>query len=312
MTYAIENLSVAILMGVYNGERYLSEQLDSIKYQTHTNWRLVISDDGSNDKTASVIEAVTSKWDGQAADIRKGPGNGFCTNFLTMACDPDIKADYFAFSDQDDVWLPHKLEVAIKHIEASGYADQPYVYCSRTYYVGEDLKPYGMSPLFVYPRTFRNALIQSIAGGNTMVFNKAAKELIEQVGVVPAVSHDWWLYQLVTGAGGYVYYDPIPQILYRQHENALIGGNSSIKDKFRRLIMAIRGEFRSWNNQNLIALNMARPYLNHSSHEILDLFIRLRDSTLKNRFRMIEVCGLYRQTWRGTISLLLAAALKKI
>lgn len=299
-------------MGAYNGAKYIGEQLQSIANQTHPNWRLIVSDDGSTDGTRAHIDRHTDGWQDGQVEVRQGPKKGFCQNFLSMACDPTIEADYYAFSDQDDVWLPEKLEVAIAHIEKKARPVEPYLYCGRTTYVKENLKPYAQSPHFVYPRSFRNALIQSIAGGNTMVFNGAAKELIEKAGPVPAVSHDWWLYQLITGAGGRVYYDPDSYILYRQHEDALIGGNNSIKDRLERVTMVFRGQFRAWSDQNIEALNQARHCLNQNAEEILDLFIRLRDSTFSRRFRMLEVCGLYRQTWRGTISLLLAAALKKI
>jgi len=304
--------SVAILMGVYNGKNYINEQLASIAQQTHKNWCLFISDDGSTDDTPSLVNRFKQVWKENQIVVRQGPRKGFCQNFLAMACDSSIEADYFAFADQDDVWLPEKLSVAVKHIENNAQLQEPYLYCGRTTYVKDDLKPYTQSPLFVYPRTFRNALIQSIAGGNTMVFNRAAKKLIEKAGLVPAVSHDWWLYQLITGAGGRVHYDETSYILYRQHENALVGGNNSIKDRLERIWLVFRGQFREWNSQNIQALNQARHCLNQNAQEILDLFIRLRDSSFSHRFRMLEVCGLYRQTWRDTVSLMLAATIKKI
>jgi hypothetical protein len=106
-----------------------------------------------------------------------------------MACDPGIKADYYAFCDQDDVWLAAKLAVAIRNISENQKETLPYLYCSRTTYVNEKLKRIGCSRLFAFPRTFRNALIQSIAGGNTMVFNQATKGLLERVGPVKHPFH---------------------------------------------------------------------------------------------------------------------------
>lgn len=299
-------------MGVYNGAKYIGEQLESIANQTHKNWRLIISDDGSTDGTPTHVERHTNGWQNGQVEVRQGPKKGFCQNFLSMACDPGIEADYYAFADQDDVWLPEKLEVAIRHIEKHAQLMEPYLYCGRTSYVRDNLKPYAQSPLFVYPRTFRNALVQSIAGGNTMVFNRAAKKLIEKAGLVPAVSHDWWLYQLITGAGGRVHYDQDSYILYRQHEDALIGGNNSIINKLERIIMVFRGQFRTWINQNITSLEQASGCLNHGAQEILDIFKRLRGSNIKHRLRMLEVCGLYRQTWRGTISLFIAAFINKL
>jgi hypothetical protein len=74
------------------------------------------------------------------------------------------------------VWLPEKLSVAIEHIARESFPGQLYAYGGRTTYTDENLKPIGLSPLFVFPITFRNALIHSIAGGNTMVFNQASKK----------------------------------------------------------------------------------------------------------------------------------------
>ena len=303
---------VAILMGTMNGARFLPEQLDSLAAQTHQNWLLIASDDGSTDDTLRILKAYQAKWPVGKLIIREGPKRGFCTNFQSMACDPSIRADYYAFCDQDDVWLPAKLDVALQNIAQNQEEKVPYVYCGRTSYVNESLKKIGCSPLFAFPRTFRNALIQSIAGGNTMVFNQESKALFEKVGVVCHPSHDWWLYQLATGSGGIVYYDTQPQVRYRQHKNALVGGNHSLCARLRRMRMVFNGQFRCWSDQVILALDLATPLLTHGSKETLDLFRKMRDAKIRDRFRLMEVAGLYRQTWRGTISLIVAALFGKI
>lgn len=306
---------VAILMGTMNGQRFLAEQLDSLAAQTHQNWVLIASDDGSTDDTVRILKAYQAKWPAGKLIIKEGPKQGFCVNFLSMACDPRIKADYYAFCDQDDVWLPSKLKVALKNIDAHQIrcdVTLPYLYCGRTTYVSEKLEQIGASPLFVFPPSFRNALIQSIAGGNTMVFNQKVKDMLERVGVVDVPSHDWWLYQLTSAADGLVHYDHVPQILYRQHSRAMTGGNSSVQAKLKRLGMLMQGRFFHWTNQNLVALDRARGEMSKGNSDILALFVTLRDAKLKDRFRLLEVCGLYRQTWGGTISLVFAALLKKL
>jgi glycosyltransferase involved in cell wall biosynthesis len=303
---------VAILMGTMNGARFLPEQLDSLAAQTHQNWVLIASDDGSTDDTLRILKVYQAKWPAGKLIIKEGPKQGYCVNFLSMACDPVIKANYYAFCDQDDVWLPAKLDVALQNIAQNQEENIPYVYCGRTSYVNENLKKIGCSPLFAFPRTFRNALIQSIAGGNTMVFNQSAKNALEQVGVVQHPSHDWWIYQLVSGVGGIVFYDQTPQVLYRQHRDALVGGNSTVRARLERISMVFKGEFRRWSDQNVAILCAAKPLLTHGSKETLELFKKMREARMRDRFRLLEVAGLYRQTWRGTISLLLAALFKKI
>jgi glycosyltransferase involved in cell wall biosynthesis len=303
---------VAILLCTYNGARFLAEQLDSLQAQNHQNWVVIASDDGSTDQTLEVLKQYQTKWPAGKLTIRSGPQKGFCQNFLSLACDPQIKADYYAFCDQDDVWLPGKLGAALANIIANKSDDVPYLYCGRTKYVTENLKPCGMSPLFVFPPSFRNALVQSIAGGNTMVFNQPAKNLIEKVGVVNVPSHDWWVYQLISGVEGVVFYDKVPQLLYRQHEFALIGGNNSFPAKMKRIWMLLQGRFKDWNAQNITVLHQIKHLLVKNHQEILSMFEVLRGARLKDRFRLMEVCGLYRQTRRGTINLYLAVLMNKV
>lgn len=306
---------VAILMGTMNGARFLPEQLDSLQAQTHQKWVLIASDDGSTDDTLRILKAYQAKWPAGKLIIKEGPKQGFCVNFQSMACDPSIQADYYAFCDQDDVWLPNKLEVAVGNIAAHQVhkgVTLPYLYCGRTSYVSEKLEPIGISPLFVFPAKFRNALVQSIAGGNTMAFNQETKLALEKVGMVDVPSHDWWLYLLVSGIGGEVYYDKVPQILYRQHDDSIVGENRSFTSKCFRAYTLLRGRFRNWNTKNIEALCVVKCMLAEDNQEILRLFKLLRSAKLIDRFRLIEVCGLYRQTWRGTMTLYLAALLKKI
>ena len=114
------------------------------------------------------------------------------------------------------MWYKDKLERALTWL-ATVPADVPALYCGRTELVSDDGRSYGFSPLFTRPIAFRNAIIQSLGGGNTMVFNKAAKRLLETTGKLEVVLHDWWMYQLVSAVGGAIHYDPQPTLKYRQH-----------------------------------------------------------------------------------------------
>lgn len=299
-------------MGTYNGEAYLAEQLLSIENQSHKNWRLIISDDGSTDGTLDIAKAFQDSWGKNKLEIRQGPKLGFCKNFLSLATDPTIKADFYAFADQDDVWMVDKLKIALDYFNTANSVDWPRVYCGRTQIVDEDLKFLGYSPLFSLPRSFRNALVQSIAGGNTMVFNQGAKALLEKAGLLTVVSHDWWVYQLIKGAGGVVFYDPEPTILYRQHDSALVGSNSNIKAKIGRFSFALNGRFKQWNSINYEALLSVFTLLSKDNQDILTTFGKFRGGKLKDRIRLLEVCGLYRQTWQGTLSLWFATLINKI
>jgi len=303
---------VAILMGTFNGQRFLPKQLDSIRQQTHTNWELHISDDGSTDDTPNTIKAASLKWPDCRVSLRSGPQKGFVTNFLSLACDNNIQADYYAFSDQDDVWELDKLERALRWLQTVP-ADKPAMYCSRTRLIDESEQAIGLSPLFKRAPSFKNALVQSIAGANTMVFNGAARDLLMKAGYeIPIVSHDWWVYLVVTGCGGEVFYDSSPSLGYRQHGKNLVGSNVGWAARYRRIIASFNGRFTVWNDINLCALTALHSHLSKESKSTFTNFAQLRRTPSITRLSGILQSGLYRQTLQGNISLIVAALLGKI
>lgn len=302
---------IAILMATYNGSKFLEEQLESIAAQTYKNWGLVVSDDGSSDETLEILRRYETLWGSSKLEVRRGPSKGFAINFLSLACDKSIDADLYTFCDQDDVWLPSKLNAAVELLKEHDMRI-PHLYGGRTMRVDQNLNIIQPSPLFVFPCGFRNALVQSIAGGNTMVFNLAAKRLLESAGIQSVPFHDWWTYLLVSGAGGHVYYDQHQHIFYRQHPNSVIGANSGFMSNLLSLISVVGGSFKKHTDLHLAALNQSRELLCPQSKELLVLFMRWRGGNFLQRVRGIEVCGLYRQTWRGTISLYLAAFFNKL
>ncbi len=307
-----EEPNVAILMCTYNGARFLSEQLDSFEQQTHENWNLIVSDDGSQDETLKILENYSEKWGQGRLKIIIGPQKGFATNFLSLSVRTDITADYYAWSDQDDIWHKDKLQKSLSWLNQSPQ-DIPTLYCGRTQLISEAGITVGYSPKFCRPPHFSNALVQSISGGNTMVFNQAARALLQEAGchlIVP--SHDWWAYQLISGAGGKIHYDSEPLVLYRQHDENLVGGNSSWLARFFRLHMVFKGRFYEWNTQNIHALETMYHRLNKEHQTTLDHFKTIRNQSISHRLFGMRQSGLYRQTLLGNLGLALATLLKKI
>ncbi len=302
---------VAILMCTKNGAAFLDEQLKSIADQTHTNWSLTVSDDGSTDATVNILRRFADSH-AQKTVVRNGPGKGVCANFLSLATDPTIDADYFAFSDQDDLWYKDKLQRALTWL-ATVPADVPALYCGRTELVSDDGRSYGFSPLFTRPIAFRNAIIQSLGGGNTMVFNKAAKRLLETTGNLEVVLHDWWMYQLVSAVGGAIHYDAQPTLKYRQHPDNLIGSNRGWRARMVRIRMMLKGRFRDWNTINIAALQRVPTHLIQPQNRlVLQLFAQARTASLLKRFYYLKRSGVYRQTWLDNIGLLVTTLLKRI
>ena len=298
---------VAILLCTHQAQRFLADQLQSLQAQTWQAWKVWVSDDGSTDQTLNLLQQHQAQWGTDRLHLRPGPCKGSTANFLSLACQPEIEAEYFAFCDQDDLWHPDKLERAVQWLQTVP-ADQPALYCSRTVLVDEHNQTIGHSHLFEHPPGFRNALVQSIAGGNTMVFNRAARELLLAAGpTVEAITHDWWAYMLVTGSGGQVHYDPTPSLRYRQHGQNQFGSNVSVKDQLQRVQQLLHGRYRSWINANLKALLRMRHRFNPENQQVLDGVIHARSRWLGARLVGLYRCRLYRQSRLGQMGLWVAA-----
>jgi len=303
---------VAILMCTMQGQHFLAEQLNSIATQTHPLWVIWASDDGSKDFTHDILEYYQAHWGEDRIAIHEGPAEGSTANFLSLTCRADIDADYFAYADQDDIWESDKLERAVAWLETVP-ADVPALYGSRTQLVDERNQHLGYSPLFRRGAHFRNALVQNIAGGNTMVFNRAARDLLRLAGEdVKAVTHDWWAYMVVTGCGGQVHYDATPTVRYRQHDFNLIGANQSWVARLQRLWLLLQGRFRRWDQANIDSLQNIRHLLTPETRATLDEFEYLRDATVVQRLTRLRRSGLYRQTVLGNLGLIAAALIKRL
>lgn len=316
---------VTILMATYNGAAHLGDQLRSLVEQTHEDWSLVVSDDGSSDGTLEILATFAAGRCAGSIEILDGPSGTACDgasgqheprelatrNFLTMVVGQCRPADYFAFADQDDIWESDKLERAVAWLEACP-AGVPALYCSRTRLMDEGGRVVGMSPRFRKPPSLRNALVQSLAGGNTIVINRAARDVVAAAGVVPVVAHDWWMYLLVTGSGGMIHYDPEPSVLYRQHASNLVGSNRGLAALLSRAHLVWDGGWARWTDRHLAALEAAGDLLTPSSRAMVRRFAELRRGRLSDRWRLLTELGLYRQTWMGQLSLLVAVASKRL
>jgi glycosyltransferase involved in cell wall biosynthesis len=298
---------VAILLGTFNGAAFLPAQLESIRAQAHSEWSLWVSDDGSGDATPRILAEYRRKWGAERLSVRRGPRRGFCANFLALVCAPDIQADYYAFCDQDDLWDADKLARAVGWLRAQP-ADLPALYCGRTRLIDAAGATIGHSPRFARPVGFRNALVQSVAGGNTMVLNGAARALLIEAGPdIDVQTHDWWAYIVVSGCGGHVYYDPAPAVAYRQHGANLVGSNLQLGSRLARARRLLQGRFRDMNDRNLAALARLAHHLTPENRHLLESFAAARRSALWPRLAGLARSGVYCQTGLGNLGLVAAA-----
>lgn len=223
-------MKVVVLMSVWQGARFIEEQLRSILDQLPADGRIIVRDDGSTDGSVARIESIGDP----RIELMRGTNVGFARSFFSLLDAAPDDADVFMLSDQDDVWLPGKIERAVARLQP--YQDRPALYCSRLRLVDERLRPLGLSPAWSRPPSFRNALTENIVFGCTSAVNRPGLLLARQKGELRLVYfHDWWLY-LVISAFGEVVTDPEPTILYRQHGANSVGARRG----WRRYLWGLR------------------------------------------------------------------------
>lgn len=302
---------VAILMATYNGEKYLEEQLHSLEHQTLQNWSLHVSDDGSTDDSLQKIVQFSSQYN-RPVSIYHGPRQGFATNFISLLDNPDIVAEYYAFCDQDDIWEDQKLERAIAAL--SDIPDtQAALYFTRTNYVDANGQPLGNSIRFTHEPCFSNALVQSIGGGNTMVFNRCARELLRRYTEARyVISHDWWIYIAISAVGGRVIYDDFPSVRYRQHGKNEAGQNTSVLARLQRLRTVLAGTYGQWNGAHLKALSHMRLQITQENLRTMDLFAKARSGFSLMRLYCLYKSGVFRRPAWSQLGLYVAALTRKL
>lgn len=231
------NWKVIILLSTFNGSLYLSTFLSSLLSQFYPNWQLLIRDDGSTDNTQEIIKNFASKHPEKVKVVEDNLGNlGPCKSFLYLLT--QAEGDYFMFADQDDVWLPQKIEKTLNkmlELEKAYGKNTPILVHTDLKVVDKNLNPIaesfwkyqGLNPDY---KTLNYLLVQNNITGCTVMVNRALKDLIKTIPE-RAIIHDWWL-GLVASAFGVIDYIPEPLILYRQHESQNTGARKYSLDYF--------------------------------------------------------------------------------
>ncbi|WP_419731045.1 glycosyltransferase family 2 protein [Lichenicola sp.] len=293
---------VAVLLSTYNGARYLPQQIESLLQQSFRSWSLLWRDDGSSDETATLMQAFAE----QAGPCRCPPiqdqdGHvGIAGSFLSLLrrVPPDTIA---AFADQDDIWLPDKLRRGVDALAAVP-KDVPALYCARQRLVDENLAPLGLSPYRGRPGRFPAALTQNVATGCTVMLNPAGVALVAASQAPAGTLHDWWSYLVVSAAGGQLIADPVPVVLYRQHQQNAVGAPHS---PLRRGVMALRrgpDEFMQLFRRHVDGLMAYRHALSPAALRDLEALHRALSGGLLSRLQaMRQVRSLIRQTPAETL-----------
>ncbi|HEX2944788.1 MAG TPA: glycosyltransferase family 2 protein [Clostridia bacterium] len=275
---------VTILMAAYNGEKYISEQIESIIDQSYSNWKLVIQDDCSTDNTCIVAADYVQKYEGKIILFRRSKPSGSAKkNFFDML--KYSGTDYIMTCDQDDVWLPDKIKITVNkmiELERLNRVNLPILIHTDAKVVDSELKVLADS-LFAYQKLdnrrdkLNNLLVQNEITGCTMMINRA---LLEKVKCIPekAIMHDWW-FALLASALGRIGYINEPTVLYRQHDENEVGAKNV--DSFKYIINRI---FSGSSIQSALSdtylqakdfVDTFREQLSEKQLEVIDAYLSL-------------------------------------
>lgn len=221
---------ITILMATYNGEKYIEEQLDSILCQSYCDYKLVVHDDGSNDKTVEIVKKYISLYPDKINLVEDGiktggPRNNF---FHLMRL---VDSPYIMFCDQDDIWLKDKIKNAINacmKMESKVGENIPVLIFSDLIVTDEKLNVISNS-LFKMQKTessmaenINQLVYKNCITGCTMLFNKKALKVSLPTSC-NAIMHDWWVALNVLKNKGAVLFIDSKDIYYRQHGMNSVG-----------------------------------------------------------------------------------------
>lgn len=227
----MNNQTIAILMAAYNGERYVSEQIDSILSQTDTEWHLFIHDDGSSDDTCDILQTFAKRYPTQITLLNYPSQGGAFPNFMSML--EKVDADYYMFCDQDDKWHDDKIEQSMQAMSKAekDVKDQPVVVHCDLRVVDENGKVLASSfwqEAGIHPDMFHTfgQRITNVVTGCTMLFNKSARNVAINRQPQGHPLHDEWVTIRTCAAGGKIVPLFKPLIDYRQHHDNTLGAEA--------------------------------------------------------------------------------------
>ena len=286
-------MKVNILMSTYNGQQFLAEQIRSIQEQSYTDWTLFIRDDGSSDNTKEILKDF-ERQDSRIhlIDSDKSDNLGVIKSFHKLV--NHDRADYYFFSDQDDVWLPNKLELSLK--EAQNYlADLPLMVYMDLKVVNQDLEIMTESMVKSQSHHANTELVQeltenTVTGGVAMI-NHALAEMWQETDDI--LMHDWYLALLASAFGNLVFIDQ-PGELYRQHSDNVLGARTLSK-RFKKWIRPHILFAVYWDlikNSQKQARHLLQMPLSQSNRELIEAFVTIMDKSMLERFRILRKYGL--------------------
>ena len=289
---------IDILMAVYNGEKYLAQQIGSVLSQSETDWHLYINDDCSSDNSFDIASEYAAKHPDRITVSRNAvPSGSACGNFMGML--KNSKSEYVMFSDQDDVWLPDKIKLTLekmKELERS-YGSTPLLVHTELSVTDSELnvsapsftRYQGLKPQY---NSLNRLLCQNNVTGCTVMINMSLADIVKNAPADKMLMHDWWI-ALAAAAFGHIGFVKTPLIMYRQHEKNQLGAVNN-----RSLRGAVRIIMQRMHTQKRISVTYSQAaafYTHYSgslsgeSRRILEMYTDIpQHGKLSRIFRLIR------------------------
>ena len=283
-------MKINIVLSTYNGAKFLAEQIESIQKQTFTDWQLLIRDDGSTDETPQIIKQfVVADKRIKFINADKRENFGVIKNFFTLV--KFEAADYYFFSDQDDVWLPNKMATMLDEAAKHDQAKPLMVYMDLSV-VDQNLVVTQPSMIRSQSHHANTTLLaelteNTVTGGVAMINHALAEKWVDTDDIV---MHDWYLALLATATGKLVYIDK-PGELYRQHDNNVLCART-LRKRFAKWLNPLQALGKYWwlirTSQKQAGLLLGQPDLSTRQREMVEAYVGLINQGMTQRLGLLK------------------------
>ena len=307
MNYDITGKKVVVLLSTYNGELFLSEQLESLERQDLRNMSVFVRDDSSSDNTIEILKQWKEKK-GDWLSWYQGDNVGPAKSFMELLNRAPM-AQYYAFCDQDDYWESDKISSAIKQLDLC--RNDLCIYCSNVEFVNSNLEHLNYSR-FNENKSMMKALIYNQAVGCTMVISRKLIDLCISKSPEYLLMHDAWIYRVCVSVEGEVVFDHDSHIRYRQHGNNVAGGSANIIKKWINRFKLMQGKRK--NKRKLMAVELLKCYCDFipDANKISVKKLACYDENIKSKLRLIKDRNIYSNSLIGNIGLVFAILFKQL
>lgn len=295
---------VAICLATYNGATYVSQQIESIINQTYLNWHLYIRDDSSNDGTDKILLNFQKKYPKKITVLENLEGGGSSQkNFLVILnwVKRKIDPEYYMLCDQDDYWLSNKIEISLSKFRNDElpllvHTDLKVVNAELEILDESFMKASGLNG---EKNDLAHLLIQNNVTGCTMIWNRELNNNINYETMTNNLMHDWWIALIATSFAS-IEYVSIPTVLYRQHNNNVVGASKVYSlDYVKKKLSDVTSIKRAMNDTYWQAFYFQKEYgqkIDEKNQKILEQYVKLPSL---NKLSKILTClknGFFKQS----------------